>query len=199
MPFVRRKRGQVLVVHNRRAAGGKARQEVLHSFATADELAAVLARDGWARWKEAMAWQHPDCTWDWERLKRRLAELRDSWDAGPPDAVARRENRVQRLAVDLDARLRRLTGAGPADTVILDGARDVLSELRGTLDRLLEPKQGPRDPHHAGKEQRRAGSNRQADRLFDQGLEHWWRGDRRTACRCVQESAQGPPRPRRRP
>ena len=193
MPFVRRKRGQVLVVHNRRSPDGKVQQEVLHSFAAPEELAAVLARDGWARWKQSMAWQHPDCKWDWPRLKRRLAEHRDSWGAGPIGTVARRENRVQQLATDLDTRLRRLTGAGPADTVILDGARDVLSELRGTLDRLLEPKRGRRDPHHAGTEKRRASPNREADRLFDQGMEHWWAGDRRTACRWFKKALKVEP------
>jgi tetratricopeptide (TPR) repeat protein len=190
MPFVRRKRGQVLVVHNRRSPDGKVQQEVLHSFAAPEELTAVLAKDGWSRWKEAMAWQHPDHDWDWPRLKRRLAELRDSWGGRPTGAVARRENRVQQLATDLDSRLRRLTGAGPADAVVLDGARDVLSELRGTLDRLLEPKQGRGDPHPAGKEKRRARPNRHADHLFDQGMEHWWAGDRRTACRWFKKALE---------
>lgn len=95
VPFARRKRGQVLVVHIHRAEGGNVRQAVLHTFAAPRELAAALEAKGWSRWKDAMAWQHPDYRWDGSRLRRRLAELLDDWGAGPAGAVARRENCVR--------------------------------------------------------------------------------------------------------
>lgn len=114
MPFVRRKRGQVLIVHNRRPAGKKPQQMVLHSFTTSEELAAVLGREEWSCFKDSMERKHPDYRWDWPRLKRRLAEFLDEWGSGPKGAVARRGHRVLQLATDLDARLRRLasTSAG---------------------------------------------------------------------------------------
>jgi len=183
MPFVRRKRGQLLVVHNQRAPGGKVQQAVLHSFASPEELAAVLDEGGWSRWSEAMAWQHPECCWDWSRLRRRLAELLEGWGSRPTGEVARRENRVQQLAADLNLRLRRLTPAGAPDAVVIDGARTVLSELHGTLDRLLQRKKGRRDPHEVDMEKHESSSSQEAERLFDEGMERWWEGDRRTACR----------------
>lgn len=213
MPFARRKRGQVLIVHNHRSAGNKPRQVVLHTFASSEELAATLQKESWLRFQESMAWRHPDYSWDWPRLGRRLAELLDDWGSGPQGAVARREHRVSQLATDLDARLRGLTSASAADAAVIEGARSVLADLQQTLARLLIPQQGRGDLQQLEAEgesgSRRSGerdtrgraaavvvddqARREADRLFNIGMEHWWRGDRQTACRWFRKALKVQP------
>jgi hypothetical protein len=75
MSFVRRKRGQVLLVHNERDAGSaRVRQRELHRFASPSELEVVLTPAGWARWTRAIAWRENALEFDWPAIRERLAE-----------------------------------------------------------------------------------------------------------------------------
>ena len=73
MPFVRRKGGQVLVVHSARREG-RVRQEVLARFASPEALSTVL--HAWGAWTDAMQWRHEGLSWDFEALRERAARRR---------------------------------------------------------------------------------------------------------------------------
>lgn len=56
MSFVRRKRGQVLLVHNERVPGAaRVRQRELHRFTSPSEIEQVLAPAEWAKWTKAIS------------------------------------------------------------------------------------------------------------------------------------------------
>jgi tetratricopeptide (TPR) repeat protein len=183
MPFVRRKRGQVLVVHNHREPDGKIRQDVLHRFGSPDELQAILSGTGWSEWRKTMTWRHPDYRWNWDRLRLRLEENLEQWGTGPGGAVMRREGRIRRLAGDLRHLLRPLSLANAADRVVISTSREALAELHDTLGRLLQPERSRGDLQESDPDRPPAGPDQVAEALFDEAMEYWWAGERAAACR----------------
>jgi tetratricopeptide (TPR) repeat protein len=187
MPFVRRKRGQVLVVHNRRSEEGKVQQLVLHTFASPDELRSTLARGAWAQWRETMAWNHPEYRWDWKRLRGRLGEQLESWEPKPSGAVKRRGRKLVRMAGELNDSLSLLSPARAADVPVIELLRQPLTDITRNTERLISTgahqplMQGPTvhlRPDHATPARKQ-----EAEMLFDEGMERWWAGDRVAACR----------------
>lgn len=184
MPFVRRKRGQVLVVHNRRLATGGSEQVVLQAFASPAELSRVLQGAAWTAWREDMGWRHPDYTWKWAQLRQRLvAQLRD-WEAEetPSGGLRRRAEVVSRLAEHLVTNLRGVTLASPADRALIELARRPLAGLKTELERLLGATPGLARPGALDEEDMDELGD-EADQVFEDGMERWWAGDRRGACR----------------
>lgn len=174
MPFVRRKRGQVLVVHNHRD-DGKIRQEILHRFAAPAELEAALGAD-FEQWQRLMTWRHPGLRWSWKRTREALDRALAEWSAEPASASQRRDDKLTREARGLLGDLEALTRARPADRKIIRDLIPTLSALRQTIDRLAEPRPAPRAPTPAD-------MPTEADEVFDAGMEHWWVGERTEAKR----------------
>lgn len=184
MPFVRRKRGQVLVVHNRRVAGGGSEQVVLHAFAAPEELRDVVKGDRWETWRAELEWQHPDHTWRWVDLRARLTAELAAWDRAeaPGGALRRRIEVLRRQADQLATDLRVVSPARPPDAVMISASRDALESLRSELDRLLGPStvaapdrtQGEHDAHalnQLGCELLEAGRFRAAEGRFRAAVE----------------------------
>lgn len=175
--FVRRKRGQVLLVHNVRIEG-RVVQRRLAAFGSAAELEGVLSSDGWPRWMSAMTRAHPDVPNGWEALRPKLALALAQWSA----ESAPGPSKLARLAEALDVELAATTSASPSDAAVLDAARPLLMRLAANLDRVLghtvrrapAPPTTPRAPEIAM-------TPDEADDRFDEAMEHWWRGDRRAA------------------
>jgi hypothetical protein len=72
MSFVRRKRGQVLLVQNERVPGSsKVRQRELHRFSSPADLEQVLAPTAWKTWTESIAWREREIDFDWPALRER--------------------------------------------------------------------------------------------------------------------------------
>ncbi len=180
------------MVHNRRREG-RVQQETLASFGSEAELRAVL-EGGWADWKRAMRWRFPELRWNWARTKGRLEEALDGWED------ARGAGRRQRTASDLAGaaaaamheHLARMTTARPEDAAAIEDNDEVLRAIRAELDRLLGPEAPERrgETMYAGFEDRRT----EAERLFDDGMEDWWAGDRRAACRLLRRVLKADPR-----
>ena len=80
-----------------------------------------------------------------------------------------------------------MSRARPGDRRVLEVVRPSLSDLANTIDQALRrswdlttPLQKKKEPSMASED---TISNEEADDIFDEGMEHWWAGDRRTACR----------------
>src|SRR5260370_328480 len=102
VPFVRRKRGQVLLVHSERVAGSpSARQREIHRFTSPSELGDALAPGEWARWTRAIAWREEGIAFDWSAIRERLREELEGWNAAPSGAMHRRDRKIERLASEL--------------------------------------------------------------------------------------------------
>ncbi|MCK5796841.1 MAG: tetratricopeptide repeat protein [Deltaproteobacteria bacterium] len=183
MPFVRRKRGQVLIAHNHRNPDGKIRQDVLHHFGSPDEIQAILTGTTWSEWQKNMVWRYPDYRWNWDQLRRRLEENLEQWRTRPVGAVRRREGRIRRLAEDLRHLLRPLSLANTANRVVISTNREMLAELHDTLGRLLQPERSRVDLLEIEPGLPPAGPDQEAETLFDEAMEFWWAGDRAAACR----------------
>jgi len=190
MPFVRRKRGQVLVVRSVRDPTTSAvRQEVLHRFASLPELLAALRADGWRQLKQAMKWKYPGMPCDWERLREDLAGQATQWTTDATGSAVRRKVKTTRLARELNQTLSRLSPARLHDAEIVSENRTALAELRETIDRLLLPRQqhetmpiDSTEKEDDAVQQELSEVKAKADHIFDQGMEHWWHGDRTRAC-----------------
>lgn len=88
MPFIRRKGGQILLVHNRRSIDGRVIQEVVRTFSARAELAEILEDREWERWTRVMTQRYPDIRWG-----KPPPSPRDVWDvaggaSGPACPVA---------------------------------------------------------------------------------------------------------------
>lgn len=137
MPFVRKKRGQIQVVHSQRTAEGKVVQHVLCRFDSPAELAAVLVPAAWRTWAETMAWSHPEHDWAFDELRERFGlELR-RWSADPDGGAKRRKSRVLRLLDELKLALEGLASASATDAELIAAARPKLEALARHADRLL--------------------------------------------------------------
>jgi hypothetical protein len=116
MSFVRRKRGQVLLVHNERDAGSaRVRQRELHRFASPSKLEEVLASAGWTRWTRTIAWRENELEFDWPAIRERLSEELKAWRAAPSGAKHRRNMKIERLASELVVELAPLSVAKASD------------------------------------------------------------------------------------
>lgn len=190
--FVRRKRGQVLLVHNVRVEG-RVVQRRLAAFGSAPELEGVLTVDGWPRWLAALARSHPDIAYDGNELRLKLEEALAHWHS----ESAPGPGKLVRLAEALDAELAATTPASPGDAAVLDASRPLLTRLATNLDRVLG-----RNSRHAAAA--RPGTRRRsestmapeisADDRFDEAMEHWWRGEHRAAVTGFRRVLQADPR-----
>jgi tetratricopeptide (TPR) repeat protein len=185
MSFVRRKRGQVLLVHNERPAGSsRVRQRELHRFAAPSELEDVLTPTGWTHWTRALAWRENEIEFDWPAIRERLSEELKTWSAAPSGAKHRRNQKIERLASELVVELAPLSLAKVSDVAAVERVRPSLIALRDSIDRLLRSERKPATRTPTEETQLihlRPGTNRAADDTFDEGMEHWWSGDRRRA------------------
>ena len=189
MPFVRRKRGQILLVHNERVAGSsRVRQREIHRFTSPSELGGVLAPGEWSRWTRAIAWREEGIEFDWPALRERLREELDAWSATPSGATHRRNQKIERLASELVVELAPLSLAKASDAALVDRARPSLVALRDSIARLL-----PSDRHtHQAQATKEIpmmtlapSQNDSADELFHEGMERWGDGDRRGALKVL--------------
>lgn len=188
MPFVRKKRGQVLVVHSRRDPGGRVVQQVLHRFESALDLHAAL--EDWRTWSEMLAWAHSEVRFDFAALRTRLGDELRQWWAAPDGASERRRGRVLRLVSELGSHLAGLSLATPADAELVDAARPQLAALHEELTRLIgEGRHTRRDHMYGGDDPARkdepmlptsvmSEAESRSKMLFEDGMEAWWRGDR---------------------
>jgi tetratricopeptide (TPR) repeat protein len=198
MSFIRRKRGQVLLVHNERVLGSsRVRQRELHRFASPSELVEVLAPAGWTRWTRAIAWREHQIEFDWPAIRARLNEELAAWSAAPSGAKHRRNQKIERLASELVIELAPLSLAKVSDAAAIARVRPSLIALRDAIARLLPSEHKPiADP--PAKETPMLHfhpvANQAADDVFDQGMEHWWAGDRRQAVKLFQRALKLDPR-----
>ena len=185
MSFVRRKRGQVLLVHNERVPGSpRVRQRVLHGFSSPSELEEVLSAAGWTRWAGGLAWREQAIEFDWSALRERLAGELAAWREAPSGAKHRRNLKIERLASELVVELAPLSLAKASDVEVVERVRPSLLALRDSIARLIPTESRPvtlnPDKENVMPAQTSA-PNRAADEVFDQGMEHWWAGERRSA------------------
>ena len=174
MPFIRRKRGQVLLVHTQRSPEGRVVQETLFAFPAPAELQAVLQQDRWLSWRGQLARRHPDLRWNWPRIRQRLAEELARWSSQPSGGAKRRLDRIKRLAGELERALAEVSRAAPSEARLLQEADDTLRSLRRSLDRLLEPA-GQEEPVSTACPAADVGN--MADMACRAALEHWKRGE----------------------
>jgi len=197
MSFLRRKRGQVLLVHNERDAGSaRVRQRELHRFASPSELEEVLTPAGWARWARAIAWRENELEFDWPAIRERLTEELKAWSAAPSGAKHRRNQKIERLASELVVELALLSVAKTSDAAVIDRVRPSLLALRDSIARLLPASHKPETQPPAKETpviQLTPVTNRAADETFDEGMELWWAGDRRGAAKLFRRALEVDP------
>jgi tetratricopeptide (TPR) repeat protein len=190
MPFVRRKKNQLLVVHNTRTPEGKVKQQVLHTFPSPADLEETLTR-GWSAWCKDMKWRFPEPRWNWTWLQIQLREALEQWVSEEPSgALARRESRLSKVLDELNTTLGRLSRARPEDTRALERLDPALRQVREKLGRVLDPPTGPTAAVPANGHVLDAGDKEEADMEFDEGMEHWWDGDRTAACRYFRKAVK---------
>jgi tetratricopeptide (TPR) repeat protein len=194
MSFVRRKRGQVLLVHNERdPASARVRQRELHRFTSPAELEEVLAPAGWAQWTRALAWRENELEFDWPAIRGRLSEELKAWSEAPSGAKHRRNQKIERLASELVAELAPLSVAKVSDAAVVARVRPSLMALRDSINRLLPSETKPANEPPAKETpviQTTSAANRAADEAFDEGMEHWWSGDRRAAVKLFRRALE---------
>jgi tetratricopeptide (TPR) repeat protein len=194
MSFVRRKRGQVLLVHNERVPGSsRVRQRELHRFASPSELEDVLTPAGWTRWTRALAWRENEIEFDWPAVRERLSEELQTWSAAPSGAMHRRNQKIERLASELVVELAPLSLAKVSDAAVVERARPSLIALRDSIARLLPVDHRPATTtpiKEIAMLSKTSAPNRAADNVFDEGMEYWWAGDRRRAVRSFRRALE---------
>lgn len=184
MGFIRRKRGQVLLVHNERGPGStRVRQRELHRFTSPAELEQVLEPSAWAKWTRATSWREREIDFDWPAIRERLKTELESWSAKPTGATHRRNQKIERLAAELVTELAPLSLAKPSDAELVSRVRPSLLALRESVARLLisDPEERPHQPPSRSLPSETTASFELADQAFDEGMEFWWEGDRRSA------------------
>ena len=194
MSFVRRKRGQVLLVHNERVAGShRVRQRELHRFASALELEEVLTPAGWAHWTRAISWREEGIEFDWPAIRARLAAELATWSAAPRGAKHRRNQKIERLVSELVVELAPLSLAKVSDAAVVERARPSLIALVESIARLLpaehrKPTTTP--PPETIMLGQTPSPNTAAEDVFDAGMEHWWAGNRRRALKSFRHALE---------
>lgn len=184
MSFVRRKRGQVMLVHNERVPGStRVRQRELHRFTSPADLEQVLVPAAWKTWTQSLAWRETDVEFDWPALRERLRAELATWTAEPAGATHRRNQKIERLASELVGVLAPLSLAKPADAALVESARPSLLALRDSIARLVAPNRPAQtpSPKESSMFPTASASFESADHVFDEGMEFWWAGDRRAA------------------
>jgi tetratricopeptide (TPR) repeat protein len=194
MSFVRRKRGQVLLVHNVRVPGSaRVHQRELHRFTSPAELEEVLTATGWTRWTRALVWREGEVEFDWQTIRKRLEEELETWRAAPSGAKHRRNQKIERLASELVVELAPLSLAKVSDAAVVERARPSLLALRESIARLLpsEPRTATTPPSkETAMFSRTSATSRAAASAFDQGMAHWWAGDRRRAVKSFRRAIE---------
>jgi hypothetical protein len=184
MSFVRRKRGQVLLVHNERTAGtSKVRQRELHRFTSPADLEQVLSPAAWKTWTQSLAWRERGVDFDWPAIRDRLRAELTAWESAPTGAEHRRNQKIARLSSELVVELAPLSLVKPADVALVERARPSLLALRDSIARLIAPKRPAHvpPPKESAMIPTASASFESADQVFDEGMEFWWDGDRRSA------------------
>lgn len=197
MAFIRRKRGQVLLVHNERESGSsRIRQREVHRFTAPSELAEVLEPGAWSKWTQAVAWRERNIEFDWLALRARLEVELEAWTEEPAGATHRRHQKIQRLTSELARELAHVSLAKTADATLIERARSSMLAVRASIDRLLKPRQAPTDI----KETDMFFPNDDiepelppAEQAFNEGMEHWWAGDRRGALKFFRRALKHDP------
>ncbi|MBO0766488.1 MAG: tetratricopeptide repeat protein [Hyphomicrobiaceae bacterium] len=188
---MRRKRGQVLLVHNERAPGsGRVRQRELHRFTSPADIAQVLASAAWKTWTQSLAWREREVDFDWPAIRERLRAELTTWTSTPAGATHRRNQKIKRLASELVVELAPLSLAKAGDAELVERVRPSLLALRDSVARLIAPNRhhpAP-SPKEAPMVPTAAASFEAADLVFDDGMEFWWEGDRRTALKCFRRA-----------
>jgi len=198
MSFVRRKRGQVLLVHNERDAGSaRVKQRELHRFTSPAEVEEILTPAGWSRWTRSIAWRERNLDFDWPAIRKRLREELEIWSAAPNGAKHRRNQKIERLASELVVELAPLSLATASDAAVVERVRPSLLALRDSITRLLPPETKPQvQPtiKEARMIQQAPITFRAVDETFDEGMELWWAGDRRGAAKSFRRALEVDPR-----
>lgn len=197
MSFVRRKRGQVLLVHNERVPGStRVRQRELHRFSSPAELDQVLTTAEWSKWTRAMSWRERDIEFDWSSLRERLRAELVTWVAEPAGAKHRRNRKIERLASELVVELASLSLAKASDAALIASARPSLLALRDSVARLLVSERRSLSPKTKESSMVPAitSSFESANEVFDEGMEYWWEDDRRSALRYFRRALRLDPR-----
>ncbi len=198
MSFVRRKRGQVLLVHSERDAGStRVRQRELHRFTSPSELEDVLTPAKWTRWTRSIAWREGGVAFDWPLIRERLARELETWREAPDGAKQRRNRKIERLASALVVELAPLALAKVSDAAVVDRIRPSLLELRDAITRLVAPQRDPETqaiPKEDPVNDMTSAETGTADDVFDEGMEYWWAGDRRSALKFFRRALKLDPR-----
>ncbi len=180
MPFIRRKRGQVLLVHNERVAGeSRVRQRELFRFSSAAELEDALSPSAWPKWTRSIAWKEREVAFDWDALKDKLADELRKWSAAPSGGLHRRDGKIQRLANELTSDLATLSVARAADAALVERMKPSLHALLEALSRLLPSSRLQVADKEKAMVRAQAVNQESIESIFDQGMEHWWADDRR--------------------
>lgn len=210
MPFVRRKQGQVLIVHSFRRPANGVRQEVLHRFPSPDDLCQVL-QEGWKQWKDEVRWRYPSLQWNWKDIRERLNAELEQWQEAPSGADLRRRGRVLRQAEQLKQLLEQFSRVSASDLKTLEEAHPVLKGLEARIHQLLD---APGDivnfqENHMETQVERplsaSGSGHgstpppsppttdKVEALFERGMDAWQDGDRRAARRFFRQVLERDP------
>ncbi len=191
MSFVRRKRGQVLLVHSERAPGSaRVLQREIHRFTSPSEIERVLTAAEWGKWTRSISWRERDVEFDWPSIRERLQGELTTWTAEPSGATHRRDRKIERLASDLVVEFAPLSLAKVTDAALLERVRPSLLALRDSIARLLVADRNALTPDN--KESpvfpTTTASFASANHVFGEGMEHWWAGDRRSALKCFRRA-----------
>lgn len=184
MPFVRRKRGRLLLVHSLRT-GGRVVQQELAAFSSAPELEEILDPGVWGTWCRSQERAHPGLSWDWEVIRGDLASgAAGLADATPAAAVS---DALGKLASELMIDLAGLSPARAADRAILDPVRTILKLLSVHINRVVGSPEAP------ARRQAVIQPANPVEDAFDEAMEHWWRGDRKRAVQAFRQVLQEDP------
>lgn len=173
------------------------RQRELHRFASPSEIEEVLTPTGWTGWTRAIAWRENDVEFDWPVIRERLAEELATWRSVPSGAKHRRNQKIERLTSELVVELAPLSLAKVSDAALIERVRPSLIALRESIIRLLPSEHKP-VAHTSIQEtnviQLTPVTSRAADETFDEGMEHWWAGNRRGAVKLFRRALALDPR-----
>ena len=146
-----------------------------------------------ARWTRALAWRESQIAFDWPALRARLSEELKTWSGAPSGAKHRRNQKIERLASELVVELAPLSLAKVSDAAVVERVRPSLIALRDSITRLLPSEHKP-EIQPPAKETNviplTPVTNRAADDTLDEGMEHWWAGDRRGAAKLFRRALE---------
>lgn len=183
MPFVRRKRGRLLLVHSRRE-GGRVVQDELVSFDSADDVDGILKPAIWVTWRHTLERRYPDLRWDWDGVRRDLASGAAAMRSGGPSPTVQK---LAGLAIELAIELVGLSPAKAGDAAVIAELRPALRPLLTHLNRVLGT---AADDIRSSPMQIDTSS---AQSIFDEAMEDWWRGDRAAALRGYRRALKADP------